>query len=784
MMNSLWNPRCLDGEWALYIAENRLIKGQTFTTESELTGDAFTKIAGRVPGNFELDMERAGLIPDLFFGTNTLKAQELENRHLWYVRTFRWEGGCADRTYFNFEGIDTVAEIYLNGNRIAETDNMLIAHEVKATGLRVGENELMVHIRPVVLEARNRELEPFVTSALPYNYESLTMRKAAHMYGWDIVPRIVSGGIWRSVYLFEKPMDYVEDVYLYTTQLLENRADINVYYKVNAESSDFNRDYTIKVTGVCGESRFEAIRRLWHVEGTLSIAVENPCLWWSRDMGDPNLYAVTVELLLNDKVVDTYQTRMGIRTVVLENTELTDENGSGEFRFVINGEPVFIRGTNWVPVDSFHSRDKERMPMATNLLWESGCNAIRCWGGNVYEDHDLFDFCDEHGILVWQDFGMGCATYPITEAVRDALKTEAVAVVKKLRQHASLALWAGDNECDECMAQWGVFKRNPVINKLTREVLPEVVCRQDPVRQFLPSSPYIGETAYGHYDWLPERHLWGPRDYFKSEFYTKNYPHFASETGYHGCPSPASLKNFLSEDKLWPWKDNDEWIVHATEMILPEELGGSGKPYDRFPYLFRVQLMANQVETLFGVQPDTLEDFALASQISEAEADKFFVERFRATKWRRTGIMWWNLLDGWPQFSDAVVDYYGVRKLAFFVLQNVQQPVCLIFREPEDGKHTLVLANETREEKCISYTVRELVTGKTVLTGEAKVGANAIAEIATVPSAGDEVRFYAMEWEVDGNVCRNYYLTGKPPYDLKQVTAWLKEAGVLKLEGF
>lgn len=174
---------------------------------------------------------------------------------------------------------------------------------------------------------------------------------------------------------------------------------------------------------------------------------------------------------------------------------------------------------------------------------------------------------------------------------------------------------------------------------------------------------------------LPENHLWGPRDYYKSSFYTESPAHFVSETGYHGCNSLSSIKGFISPEKLWPWQDNAEWLAHAYEPIGPEG-----------PYAYRIKLMADQTVEMFGRQPETLEDFILASQISQAEAKKFFIELTRYKKWRRCGVIWWNMIDGWPQFSDAVVSYDFIKKLAYYYIKRVQQDLCLMFDEI-DGWH-------------------------------------------------------------------------------------------------
>ena len=461
---------------------------------------------------------------------------------------------------------------------------------------------------------------------------------------------------------------------------------------------------------------------------------------------------------------------------------LTDAKGSGEFCFYVNGERVFIRGTNWVPLDAFHSRDAARLPKALELLWESGCNATRCWGGNVYESDAFFDFCDSHGILVWQDFAMGCATYPITEAVREDLKKEMRVIIPRLRQHPSLLLWAGDNEND-IAASWQTLSRDPNENLLTRQVLREMVLRLDPVRPYLPSSPFIDREARGRLNEVPEDHLWGPRDYFKSDFYTKSVAHFASETGYHACPTPASVRQFISEDHLMPWRGNDEWYVHATSIELAP---GSADPFAHkdctsAPYAYRIALMANQIKVLFGEEPEDLERFAIASQISQSEANKFFIERFRTAKWRRTGIIWWNLIDGWPQFSDAVVDYYYRRKLAYFTTARLQSPVCLMMQEPENGRQTLMGVNDTRVDQEVTFTVDDLVDRRNRWEGKATLAANAATPVLTLPEQPDP-HFYVITFTFDGKTVKNHYVTGKPPYSLDRFVAWLKEAGLYQMD--
>ncbi|MBQ9748717.1 MAG: glycoside hydrolase family 2 [Clostridia bacterium] len=761
----------LDGSWTLYYAAHRdLPENAEYNTQTALDQSKLPCVPATVPGSFELDLMRAGVIGDVFYGMNPLLAQERENMHLWYTRRFT----CKDEHAYDliFDGVDTYADVYLNGILIGSTDNMLIAHTLDA-GILCGENELVVHIKPIFLASRQHPIEAGVVTHLAYNAESLAVRKAAHMFGWDIMPRILSGGIWRSVRLRRRRTEYLSELYLQTVRLRPGAAYLLLHYSA-AITGDLAHEYELRLVGTHGESRFEQTIRLWNPSGTQQIVVKDPHLWWTRDMGDQPLYRVTAELLHRGTLLDRVHFRTGICRFTLKRTSVADEHG--EFCFYINGEPLFVRGTNWVPMDALHARDRERLPRALALLDDAGCNMVRFWGGNVYEDESMFDFCDEHGIAVWQDFAMGCATYPLTPHMAQALETEATAVVKKYRQHPCIAAWAGDNECDVATA-WRRADVDPNRNLLTRRVLPLVLSRHDPTRVYIPSSPYVDETAYqsGNLENTPEQHLWGPRDYFKSDFYTKATASFASETGYHGCPAPTSIDRFISPEWRWPWQNNDEWQVHATCMELGEDA----------PYAFRTALMANQIKVLFGEEPETLERFAMASQASQAEAMKFFIERFRSAKWKRTGIIWWNLIDGWPQFSDAVVDYYYARKLAYHVIKRASAPVCLMLREPEDGVLTLVGANEHRVDVPLRYRVTDLANGDFLIEGEALLGANAATELdkIAVPKDG-RLHFYVMEWEARGVSGKNHYVLGSAPYSFDEYYRYMNESGMWEADGF
>lgn len=750
----------LNGEYLLRYADEQLNPSGV---------DGMHAIPARVPGNVEIDLMNAGILPDIFFGNNVKLLRPYEFYRWRYEKRFEAPAlGQGERAFLHFAGVDCIAEYELNGERFAASDNALIDHRFDVTErLRAGENELAVNLGSPILHAAKLPYDAYST-AHAGGYESLRVRKAPSCYGWDIMPRTLSAGLWRGVTLeIEQPTE-IEDLSLSTIELRGNVARIACSYRVHTDVHNY-AGLSLRIAGsIGGEAQFSVERPMRFVCGRADFTIEHPKLWWPLGYGDPNVYDITAQVIHNGAPIAEYRTSMGVRTVKLDRTEITDARG-GEFRFIVNGEPILCKGSNWVPADAMHSRDASRYERMLALWVDTGSNILRCWGGNVYEDHAFYDYCDRHGIMVWQDFTMACALYPIDEDFMAVMRHEAEAVVTKLRNHPSIILWSGDNECDSCAASWGA-NLDPSVNRLTREVLPQVVVRLDPYRPYLASSPYISPEAIklangNHHiteSLIPEQHLWGPRDYYKSSFYIQATAHFASETGYHGCNSLSSIKNFLSEDKLWPWQGNDEWLTHAAEMY-----GEDG------PYAYRIKLMADQIHEMFGIDPDNLEDFILASQISQAEAKKFFIELTRSKKWRRTGVIWWNLIDGWPQFSDAVVSYDFIKKLAYHYIKRSQQPVCMMMTEPESWHVRLMAGNDTLTARAGSYRVWDGDTGETLSEGSFASPSNATVEVDRVRISHGDQRLMLIEWTVDGVRGVNHYVLGKPPLSFERYKKWL-----------
>ena len=739
----------LNGEWKL--------SGKP--QESE---DKPLVLKAEVPGCVQLDLSRAGYLPeDLFLGENIKEAERFEEWEWRYERTFTAPEE-RENVFIVFEGVDCVAEYYINGEKIGESENMLVEHEFEiGRYLKDGENTVAVNIKSPVVSAHYKEFD--IHTAVSWNLKPIetALRRAPHSYGWDIMPRAVTSGLWRGVKIEVRDKVYFSQLFFRT---LLNRCDI--MYELNCTWNDL-KNVELVFKGECGEDSTFEYRRKVNGEkiSRCLIPINNPKLWWPYGYGEPNIYDVTAQIYKDGVLIHEEKTHFGLRTVKLDKTDTTDGT-NGRFRFIVNGVEIMCKGSNWVPMDAFHSRDAGRYDNALELVKDIGCNILRCWGGNVYEDDEFFNFCDRNGVMVWQDFAMGCRLYPESESFKKQLYLEAEKVIRKLRNHPSIILWSGDNEIDTLIAPY----YDPNENSLTREVLPAAVRRNDIGRPYLASSPYISREAYANSPngltfpkAIPEDHLWGPRDYYKSDFYKQNKSHFVSETGYFGCPSLESLKKYLTPEKVWPYKNNSEWILHSSDQTGNDN---------------RVMQMEKQVKQLFGEVPENPKDFVIASQISQAEAKKYFIERIRVGRPQKTGIIWWNLLDGWPQMSDAVVDYYYDKKIAYGYIKRSQAPFTIAAGEISDWTLPIYACNDTLVEKQGTFTVKDAETEKILVEKQFKVGTNKTEMLARIPVFYSDHKILIIEWEANGEKGFNHYLCGYPPFNLKKYVDLMRKYGL------
>ena len=745
-------------------------------------GGAWTRVAATVPGNVNLDLQRAGLVPDPEIGTNVYAHLPLEQNEWRYSRRF---GGIEPEpggsVVLRFGGVDTRAEYFLNGERLGASENMFVPVEFDVTGRLRGDNELVVRIRSALGGGELGVLGRRPRCGTDGEY----VRKAQHAFGWDIMPRLLTAGVWRGVTLEARPAVRFADLN-FIVKAVDPRlrwADCVVDSRIDAPWRHLHRA-TLRLRLVRGgKVAWRKERPLHDYQTRDAFRVGDADLWWPRDAGESALYDLTVEFVDETGVVRaTASRKVGLRTVELERRDWAGETDPGTFRFLVNGTPVYVHGCNVTPMDALHARDPQHLAKCCEMLADLNCNMVRSWGGGVYEDDAFFDFCDANGILVWQDFCLSNAQPVQRDDFARAVEAEALVVVKRLRGHASLAIWCGNNEIDRQMVNvWGRRAPDPDRERISREVLPRVLREFDPFTPYLPSSPLWSNGAMRRQFDAPspdgrmplsQDHLWGPREqYFKGAFWTRPAATFVSETGVHGCPNLVSLKRMMTPGKVYPWPDpknplqfNDEWNCKSV-VAFPDQARSMGSS--------RNALMSKQVKTFFGSVPEDLATFVDQSQIYQAEALKCWVGTFRCRKGRTWGMLWWNLRDGWPIVSDGVVDYYFGKKRAYDVLKTVQQPQLV---QLCDGAVSGLMAVNDRLYPVKGHvTAIEADSGRTLYDADVTLPANAAVKLADSPVGLTGQGLVRLVYTFEG-VCReNRCLYGAPPFDYARVRAWLPD---------
>ncbi|MBQ3079491.1 MAG: hypothetical protein IJC48_05760 [Clostridia bacterium] len=750
------NSISLNGEWKLYYAMEKGGKADTFSPDMMNTWKC---IPGNVPGCAQEALVDAGIEEDPYYGENLYAFTRYEYYQWLYARLFfvpdAWKG---ESIILRFDGIDTIADVYINGKFAGNAANMMVEHEFDISGfVKFGEeNEIHVHIHSAMNEIRRQEYTVGMRGTA-HRAEICRIRKPPHSFGWDIAPRLVTAGVWRGVSIgIQKPTRILE-TYFACSRIRENEADLQYAIRFTTDA-DTLEDFSLRVSGACGERKFEFTENLAFVSANYRFTVKDPALWYPKGTGEAALYEVKTELIHKGEVIDTKKEKIGLRTVRLER-DFTP--GNQKFKIFVNGQPIFMKGTNWVPLDAMHHRDAQRLEKAFQLIAESGVNIIRCWGGNTYEDHAFFDLCDREGVMVWQDFAMGNTNFPQTPDFVPAIDEEAGKFIKKVRNHPSIAFWCSDNEIDYKNEGFDYPSRESSYNRIAYEVLPRLVQSHDPYRILIKSSPEI-PAGFSMYT-VPEQHRWGARAWYKDDYYRDINARFISEYGFHGCPAPSSIEKFIPKEQLWPL-DNIVWAIHSTEDVRFEKyLNG------------RNELMAKHVKIMYGDIPDTLEEFALLSQMYQGEAVKYQIERVRMQKWDKTGIIWWNMLDCWPQISDSVVDYYFKKKLAFHYIKRVQTPVCTMISDLRDWGYPVYIANDTPSDKTVSVSVRDADTKAEVFSGTYTVSKNSAKSIGSIPGFISDKKVFLITWTVDNQTYANHFLTGAPAYNPEDMKRWLSE---------
>ncbi len=732
----------LDGACKLYAYS----VGTAPNLPAEISGEY---IPARIPGNVEVDLMNAGLLPDIYVGDNVEKTRAFELYDWWYVKDFDvTDLPDGTDTFLVFDGVDTYAEYFLNGQKIGESDNMFISHEFAVDGIvKTGNNQLAVHIFSAIKKAENDKITPNMVADWEC-FENLRTRKASHMYGWDIFPRMLSAGIWRGVRLEYRPKIRIENVYVSTVFTQKDLAGTCFHYELKLPAELYGK-CKISISGTCEEHAFSFTYPVTYKAATKFPYINNPKLWWPNGMGKPNLYDVTVALYgANGELLDSRALKWGIRHVVLQRGDfLQDKVG---FSLTVNGELVMCKGANWVPLDVIHSRDAAKYEECVMNYVENNSNMVRVWGGGVYEDEKFFELCDQHGIMVWQDFMLACHGYPQDEEFCKKLYVEAQSVIKRIRNHASIVLYCGSNETD-----WVYFctGRNPNDDVLTRKVLPQAIAENDPYRIYYPTTPMFTEEYFRKFGGkflvdleeieksrvdLPEEHYWWHRDDY--ETYADMNHRFVGEIGYSGCIARASLEDCLGIDALQKERffDKDTWKLH--DYSTDGDIFYASKYY-------------------FGQVPEDVDDFILSSQILQAEAYKFLIEQTRIKKPYMTGVLIWNMRDGWPAYNSAVVDYYGRKKLAYYYLRQSQQPLTFIMNKELNG----FVCNDSLQAFTGTYKIYD-GDKKLLQSGVFNVKANENERVGTFDELKNE-KYLILELEVDGKTYFNHFINEKRVHD-------------------
>lgn len=646
-----------------------------------------------VPGSVYADYLAAGRLEDPFWRDNEDAAYRLMDQDFLYERTFTPDEALLASPHIEivFEGLDTLCDVALNGVSLFSADNM---HRTWVADVRPhllpGENRLAVCFHsPTRYCAEAYASRPIggSTDAIP-GFSHL--RKAHCMFGWDWGPRLPDAGIWRPVYLRAWSAVRLEEVYV-TQRHAPGRVDLDVRVRLQSDGPAV----PVSATLTAPDGMRLTAGGLCLDETHLALAIEQPELWWPHGYGGQPLYTLEVQAQEGGEVADSRRLRLGLRTLTMVRTP--DEYGE-KFATCVNGVEVFAMGADYIPEDNLLCRVT---PERTRRLLEdcvaANFNCVRVWGGGYYPDDWFYDACDELGLMVWQDAMFACALYDLTPEFARNVKAELRDNVRRLRHHASLALWCANNEMEQ------LVERNDYGNtpKLTADYIrlyeylePELLRQEDPQTFFWPSSPSSGGGFDDPND--PNRgdvHYWDvwhgnkPFSDYRNYFFR-----YASEFGFQSFPCLKTVASFtLPQDRN----------VFSRIMERHQRNGAAnGK-------------IMNYLSQTF-LYPKDFDNLLYASQLLQAEAIRYGVEHWRRNRGRCMGAIYWQLNDCWPVASWASIDYYGRWKALHYAARRFFAPVMIsaqeegemtqrasvndFFRETDmEQSVTLSVANETRE---------------------------------------------------------------------------------------
>ena len=695
-------------------------------------------LPGIVPGGVHLDLMAAGRIADPFVGDEELRVQWVAECDWEYRREFTIEAAVAAEEHLAlvFDGLDTLADIRLNGELLGSADNMFRTWRWDVTRrLRPGPNELTVVFRSAVRRGAELDARRHLISANDQLPGAPYLRKAPCHFGWDWGPKLPNIGFWQGVRLEGWSTARLENVRI--EQVVERPLERAVERSVERARGRISASVEIERTSDANSAAIEAVLRVVHPNGRieavrsvvgpnlsvadLAVEIGEPELWWPNGFGSQPLYRVEVELVAGGgRILDGRSFQVGLRNLELRREP--DEWGES-FGFAVNGVPVFAKGSNWIPADSFPARvTPERLESLLGAAADANHNMVRVWGGGYYETEAFYDACDRLGILVWQDFMFACSIYPLgDENFLAGVAAEVAGQVRRLRHRACLALWCGNNEMERGWASWGWDRPENADLKAAYlrffgETLPAWVAAEDGVTPYWPSSPSSGrplvEAIGGR---SGDEHEWGVwHGLAPFAAYGREVYRFVSEFGFESLPAAATVEAFAPDPADWnlgsPLLDHHQRCASGNARIL--------------------FYLAQQFRL-----PRDFEGLVYLSQVLQAEALRVGVEHWRRERDRCRGTLYWQLNDCWPVSSWSSIDYFGRPKALHYATRRFYAPV-LLSTQVEGDAATLSLTNDL--PATWSGEVRwslERLDGAVVLAGGGAAEALGLAttSVARVP---------------------------------------------------
>ncbi|TFG28441.1 MAG: glycoside hydrolase family 2 protein [Promethearchaeota archaeon] len=702
------------------------------------------KVDAEVPGSVFEALLKKNILQDPFYGNREHEISWVYESIWIYQKKFNLNYEFLEHSniFLRFFGLDTFAEIYLNDELLGYTDNMFLRFDFDIKSkLKLSNNKIKVILKSSSLIAKqeinthniNLNTGQDGIPGAPY------IRKAQYSFGWDWGPIIPDVGIWQSVEILGFDDIKIESVYPiqefnYSKNPLEiknldeistikvNQVLISLSIELYSKSSDIkNRNLTIKADLKAPDGRiYNSEQLITSLNPNLEFKVDNPQLWWTHDLGISHLYELTVTIS-DDNIIDEFRLKLGLRDLQLIRTP--DEWGE-TFYFLLNGVPIFAKGANWIPIDSFIPRGKKIGLYVMNLEYaeQANMNMIRVWGGGIYEDDLFYELCDELGILVWQDFPFACAIYPYHREFIEKLELEFAQNIKRLRHHASLALWCGNNEIEwlwnGLLYNCGIRDSNVKADfangyiEIFENILPELIKKYDPHRSYWSSSPSNGfiDDKLGTIDSNnPNRgdsHYWAVWHQNKPfSSYHKFDSRFMSEFGFESFPSIKTIREFCPMD---------QYDFYSPVMENHQKNPAGNKKIMRY------------MHRRFSI-PNKFENQIIISQITQAEAMEYGVEHWRCNRNKNhcMGSLYWQLNDCWPVASWSSLDYFLRWKALHYYAKRFYQPVFPSVKEGLD-KIEFWITNDLR-------THSEVQLDWKILNSEGKILKKGIYDAIVLP---------------------------------------------------